>query len=540
MQKKIARIVAVALMLTVGMTFTLAIPEGADAATAKPSKVATLKVKSTGYNSIKVYWTKTKNAKKYQVYRATSKWGKYKKIATTSARSYTNKSLTTGKYYYYKVRGVNGSKVGSFSSVKYTKPYLGQVTNLSAYSKSNTSIGLKWDKVSGAKSYQIYRATSKSGKYSKIKTTTKNYYTNTGRTFNKTYYYKVRAVRSSNVGKFSSVKAGKATFAKVTGVKASSPSYDKIEVSWDRVSGASAYEIYRATSKTGTYSKVYTTKSSKSNKITQSSLSFNKTYYYKVRAIKGSIKGPFSSVAYAKTCLESIKYDDIGAEPYDNYTSVKVSWDDVDGADGYVIYRADQYPGKSFENNAKYFKEYARIKGNVQDTYIDKNVKSGENYYYRVMAYKVVGSKIYYSDYGKDYDYSGVTLATNDEINEKLLKAINEKRMENGLQEVAVNDLLARDAQKKAVACVENDGIFKDDEADVKKDLDRLLSEYQWFGGHRTYQVGTLEEIVYEINNTPDNELAKMCLDEKINYIGVGYDTDGRGVACIYYVENIE
>lgn len=64
MQKKIARIVAVALMLTVGMTFTLAIPEGADAATAKPSKVATLKVKSTGYNSIKVYWTKTKNAKK--------------------------------------------------------------------------------------------------------------------------------------------------------------------------------------------------------------------------------------------------------------------------------------------------------------------------------------------------------------------------------------------------------------------------------------------------------------------------------------------
>ena len=66
----------------------------------------------------------------YQVYRATSKTGKYTKLVTTTSTSYTSKSLTSGKAYYFKVRGYKTYKSGDtikynvftpYSSVKTTK-----------------------------------------------------------------------------------------------------------------------------------------------------------------------------------------------------------------------------------------------------------------------------------------------------------------------------------------------------------------------------------------------------------------------------------
>lgn len=55
--------------------------------------------------SATIKWKKVSNATGYIVYRATSKNGKYTKIATVSSskQSYTNKKLTKKKTYYYKV-----------------------------------------------------------------------------------------------------------------------------------------------------------------------------------------------------------------------------------------------------------------------------------------------------------------------------------------------------------------------------------------------------------------------------------------------------
>lgn len=48
-------------------------------------------------------WKKVKDAKKYVVYRSTSANGKYKKIATISKLTYTDKGVKKGKTYYYKI-----------------------------------------------------------------------------------------------------------------------------------------------------------------------------------------------------------------------------------------------------------------------------------------------------------------------------------------------------------------------------------------------------------------------------------------------------
>mgnify|MGYP000089043622 CR=1 FL=1 len=96
----------------------------ASAATKKPAKVSLTGVSSADYNAIKITWKKANAAEKYQVYRASSKNGKYKKVATTTSRTYINRKLKFGKKYYYKVRALNKSKKGAFSQKKAAVPKL--------------------------------------------------------------------------------------------------------------------------------------------------------------------------------------------------------------------------------------------------------------------------------------------------------------------------------------------------------------------------------------------------------------------------------
>ena len=59
----------------------------------------------------------------YQVYRATSKDGKYTKLITTTDTSYTAKSLSTGKKYFFKVRGYKQYKSGTDIKYNVYTPY---------------------------------------------------------------------------------------------------------------------------------------------------------------------------------------------------------------------------------------------------------------------------------------------------------------------------------------------------------------------------------------------------------------------------------
>ena len=131
-------------------------------------------------------------------------------------------------------------------------------------------------------------------------------YTNTRLTTGKTYYYKVVAYRTVNGNKvyseFSEVVSATPVPAKPT-VTLTSTSR-KITVKWGKISGASGYEVYRATSKYGTYSLRKTVTSGSTLTYTNTGLTTGKTYYYKVRAYRTvngvKIYGDYSSVKYIK------------------------------------------------------------------------------------------------------------------------------------------------------------------------------------------------------------------------------------------------
>lgn len=165
----------------------------------KPTTPSNFKAVGAGYNSAKISWNTVSDASGYEILRASSKDGVYSSIKTTTSTSYTNSGLVTGKTYYYKVKAykdVNNEKIYSNETVADgALPIPSTPTNFKAYKVSSSSIKVSWNAVSGASGYRIYRATSKTGTYTRIKTTSTTSYTNTGLTRGKTYYYKVRAFR---------------------------------------------------------------------------------------------------------------------------------------------------------------------------------------------------------------------------------------------------------------------------------------------------------------------------------------------------------
>lgn len=262
--------------------------------------VTSVKAAPVDYDQVIVNWAKSSEASGYEIYRATTSNGQFSKIGMVTngaTLSFTDRTLTTGKTYYYQVRAYRtvgeDRVVSSFSNTVSANPILASVRSVKAAPAGYNKIKIYWTKVSGANGYELYRATSKTGKYSKVKTITSGStlsYINSSLTPGKTYYYKVKAYRTIGGSKgysfLSNVVSAKPTLAKPSTIKAAKASSTSIKVSWSKVSEASGYELYRAASKTGTYTKIKTQTTGSSVSYTNKSLQKKKTYYYKVRAYR--------------------------------------------------------------------------------------------------------------------------------------------------------------------------------------------------------------------------------------------------------------
>ncbi|MDD7388888.1 MAG: fibronectin type III domain-containing protein [Lachnospiraceae bacterium] len=278
------------------------------------SSMPSVTVKAVAYNQVKVSWKAYTNATSYIVYRSTDakNWTSLKEV---TGLSYTDQTAATGTRYYYTVKAVS-TKWGGKTYSKYVKNVtattsLGTASIKSAASAGYNSVKITWNKVSGASGYEVRCATSKNGSYKLVKTVTKGStvsYTNSKLTAGKTYYYKVRAYRTVNgkkvYGKYSSVKSAKPVPAKAVISSVKNSKSRQAAVTWKKVSGASGYVVYRATSKNGTYKAVATIKSGSTVKYTNTKLTKGKTYYYKVRAYRTvsgkKVYGSYSSVKSVK------------------------------------------------------------------------------------------------------------------------------------------------------------------------------------------------------------------------------------------------
>ena len=262
----------------------------------KKTKLATPKisVKTNSSSQQTITWGKVSGATSYVVYYKTTKDGAFKFLAETKSTSYVNKKLSANKTYYYSVVAKNSSNQSAFATTKSAKTSLATPKISSITVDSSSKLTIKWGKVSGAKNYYVYRATSKDGTYKKIATTTSTTYVNKSLSANTTYYYKIVAVDSERKSAYSSYKSAKTKLStpQISSVKTNSSSQQTI--TWGKVSGAKGYHIYSATSKTGSYKKIGSTTSLK---FTSTGLKSKQTYYYKIVAYTSKSDSKTNSAA---------------------------------------------------------------------------------------------------------------------------------------------------------------------------------------------------------------------------------------------------
>ena len=164
--------------------------------------------------------------------------------------------------------------------------------------------------------------------------------------------------------------------AEIAQLKCSKPTLKSIEnseygvlVKWGTVKGADKYYIYRKTSD-GSYSRIgSTTKTYYTDKTAKS----GKKYYYIVKAINEA-GASASSGALSKYYLENPAL----STPSSTKKGVGLKWSQVDGAQGYMIYR--KTAGGSYER-------IKTEKGEANLSYRDTSAVKGTKYYYKVKAY---------------------------------------------------------------------------------------------------------------------------------------------------------
>ena len=330
-------------------------------------------------------WKAVSGAAKYEVYRARSKDGDYIKYATVTGTSYTNTSyIENGNTYYYKVRALKSDgTAGAWSSI--VAVTYKQTLSAPAVTGGNDAQGrptLTWKAVSGAAKYEVYRARSKDGDYIKYSTVTGTSYTNTSYIENgNTYYYKVRALKSDGTaGAWSSIVS--VTYKQTLSAPAVTGGNDaqgRPTLTWKAVSGAAKYEVYRARSKDGTYTKYSTTTGTA---YTNSSyLTSGATYYYKVRALDANGNaGPYSAVVSVTCRLKLTAPSVTGGNDAQGRPTLK--WNAVSGAAKYEVYRARSMNGD--------YVKYSTVTGT---SYTNTSyLANGTTYYYKVRALGSDGS----------------------------------------------------------------------------------------------------------------------------------------------------
>jgi hypothetical protein len=326
-------------------------------------------------------WNKINNASGYIVYRATlgadGKWAKWVKLGTTAPEKNTwyDDKAVSGVTYRYTVRAVVNNVQSGFTasaSVVYLAQPLLKI--------SNTSAGItgKWEPIAGATGYIIYRSeyntsTKKWTKWLDLGTTKATAKTFTDKTAKSgyTYRYTIRAIN----GKFKSTyqASNKLIFLAQPTLKVSNVA-NGIQGTWNQVSGATGYIIYRSELKDGKWTGWTSLGTAKATakSFTDKTVKSGVTYKYTIRAKNGAYKSSY--VATGAVVFLSVPTVKISS----GITGVNVSWSKITGATSYLVYRREVVNGK--------WSKWAELKTVTENSLVDETAKSGTQYRYTVRA----------------------------------------------------------------------------------------------------------------------------------------------------------
>ena len=160
-----------------------------------------------------------------------------------------------------------------------------------------------------------------------------------------------------------------------------------IHMTWTAVGDAVGYKVYRSDSELGPFENIGGTESGSETSFVDNDLASGTTYWYRVSSV-GDPENPMWIDTNEGPKCAAVSGTTTGGAPLgtptglsvDNPTasSLDLSWDLVDGAIGYKVYRSDD-GGQT----------YPLLNGEVlENAFQDTGLDSGTSYLYEVSAYK--------------------------------------------------------------------------------------------------------------------------------------------------------
>ena len=237
-------------------------------------------------------------------------------------------------------------------------------------SANNNRLTISWNHQYKVTKYEVYRSENKK-KWTKVATVTTDSYANSGLTYGKTYYYKVRAYDGKWTG-YSNIVNRKVVPNKMV-IKTYGEGSNNIKISWTKVP-VTGYELYRSTDGKK-WSKIKTITKNSTLAFNNTKLAANKRYYYKARAYKTvsgrKVYGSYSAVINTKTTVVKPAV----TLSMRNLSEINIKIGTSKGASSYIVETSAD--GVSYSQIANL---------PVSGVLADGPVFTGDRYYYRVKA----------------------------------------------------------------------------------------------------------------------------------------------------------
>ncbi len=311
------------------------------------------------------------------------------KASELTYKAYSDAGVLSEAHTFYipvfdRMPAKNCTVDGSSSDSDNDEDTSNKVTGLTLTARTKETLSFKWNKFSGATKYYIH-INNKTKGTTFDKTVSANYATLGGLTAANQYSVKVKAYTSKGWSDYSSVNTKHTVPPKAGGLKKGATGAASVKLSWNKITGASGYNIYSYNSSTKKYTRLqgFTT-----NSGTVKSLKGGTTYKLCVAAyVKdgSSIKiGGKSATVTVKTKPRKVTLKSVTAPGGEK---IKVTWyKPSGGVSGYEIVWAKDSAFKQRVADKL-------VSGGKTTSYTGKNFTKGHSYYVRVRAYKNYSGK---------------------------------------------------------------------------------------------------------------------------------------------------
>lgn len=363
------------------------------------------------FTGVSLNWSAVEGADAYEVYRiekaeddsapAVLEEPVYRTEDSSGTLSWQDEGVLYGTDYVYQVAAVCSDGIRTYrsglSEATEIRAQADAPANLQASGAGNT-VKLSWDSVEGATGYEVEVQDPTTGEYTLLGTARETSYLHEGLEYDASYIYRVRAVRQRqrDMAAYSvytgSVEARtEVPVLEGASLTVASAAWNQIQLAWQAADASAGYEIERKADN-GTYVKIADIQAGTASYM--DTVEPGVLYTYRIRPVKqlGSqmFYGDYSGEQSVQTALNAPA---AGGVSTSDMQSLSVSWNAVEGANGYEVYR-------SASSGSGYTLVANLSGGEVQ--YRDTGLAIENTYYYQVRAYRTAAGKTVYSDYSAE------------------------------------------------------------------------------------------------------------------------------------------